>query len=129
MKQAKFFLVILLVTIIPLMAHAAEKQKTEGLDLSQQKAQYEKNMEERLNKVGKQLEDLKLKASSASKQARTEVGSYLAQAEKKNKMAIEKLKKMREKSIKEWKKLSIEMDHVAADLEKEYEKAKSHFKE
>ena len=118
------------ISISPLLSYGVEKQQqATTLATSQHKEQYEKTMEERLGKLGKQLDELKAKAAAMTEQARKEVNHQLAEAEKKQKTASRKLEEIRKKSEKEWKKFTTGMNEAADELEKAYEKAKSHFKE
>lgn len=120
------------ITISPLLSYGIEMQQQQQATTpatSQHKDQYEKTMEERLRKLGKQLDELKSKAAAMTKQARKELNHQLAEAEIKQKTASRKLKEIRKKSEKEWKKFTTAMNEAADDLEKAYERAKSHFKE
>ncbi|MGE5172394.1 MAG: hypothetical protein ACM3MD_01040 [Betaproteobacteria bacterium] len=131
MKQFTFFLAaILIIATYPLRSYAAEREHpTAAPDTSQQKEQYEKNMEERLKKLGRQLDELKAKAAYMTEQARKDINSYMAEAEKKQKAASRKLDEIRKESVKKWKKFTAEMDAAMDDFERAYEKAKSRFKE
>jgi vacuolar-type H+-ATPase subunit I/STV1 len=131
MKQTRFIIMILLFTALgPFSSFADEKDKTATAPaVSQQREQYEKTMEERLAKLGKQLDDLKAKAATMTEGARKEIKKQLAEAEKQRKTASRKLEALRKKSVAQWKKYSTEMDEAWGEFEKAYEKAKSHFKE
>jgi uncharacterized phage infection (PIP) family protein YhgE len=121
---------VLCITSLPLMLQgAAVTQQASAPDTLQQKAQYEKSMEERLRKIGRQLDELKTKAAVMTEQARKNMSKQVAEAEKKQKAASAKLEKMRKVSVKKWKKFSAELDAAADDFEQAYERAKSHFKE
>lgn len=113
---------------LPSLMAAAEQQAATPNE-SQQKRQYEKAMEERLRKLGKQLDELKAKAAGMTEEARKDFNQYLVEAKKEQKSASRKLKEMRKESGTEWKKFSTELDKAAADLEKAYEKTKARFKE
>jgi TolA-binding protein len=130
MKRIVFCLTaVLLIAVSPLSLYGGEKEQQEtALEASQHKEQYESSMEERLRRLGKQLDELRTKAATTSEEARKEMNHYLAEAEKKQRAAMRKLEEMRKKSEKEWKKLSAEMDKAADEFEKAYERAKSHFK-
>ena len=80
MKQFMFLMAaMLLFAAGPLRSHAAEKEhQTTAPEASQQKEQYEKNMEERLKKLGRQLDELKAKAAAMTEQARKDLNSYLS---------------------------------------------------
>ncbi len=131
MKQFMFFFAVMLLFVAgPLWSHAAEKEHQPAApEASQQKDQYEKNMEERLKKFGRQLDELQAKAAAMTEQARKDLNSYLSEAEKKQKAATRKLDEIRKASVKKWKKFTSEMDAAMDDFERAYEKAKSRFKE
>ncbi len=96
---------------------------------SRDREQYERSMEERLRKVGRELDELKAKAGAAAERTEKEVKQQLAEAEQKEKAASRQLEKLRKESEKGWKKLSTEVNESVADLEKACAKVKSHFKE
>lgn len=122
--------VLFFVTICPLLSHGDEKQQQATTpEPAQHKEQYEKTMEERLRKVGKQLDELKARAATMTEQARKDTKHQLADADKKRKAASRKLEEMRKKSEKEWNKFTAELDKAADDMEKAFEKAKARFKE
>lgn len=93
---------------------------------SQQKEQYEKGMEERLGRLGKELDELKAKADV---KARDEMKQLLKEAEKKQDAASRKLEEMRRASQEKWRKFSSDMNKAADDFEQAFDKAKSRFKD
>jgi molecular chaperone GrpE (heat shock protein) len=131
MKRLSFFLAaILFIAAGTLSAYSAEKaHQATTSETAQQKEQYEKSMEERLGKLGKKLDELKAKTAAMGEQARNDMKGYLAEAEKKQKAASEKLESMRKKSVKKWKKFASDTDAAMDEFEKAFEKAKTHFKE
>ncbi len=122
--------VLMILAARPLLTYAAEQERPATTqEMSQEKAHYEKTMEERLRKLGKQLDEIKARASATTKEARKNMDRYLADAEKKQKAATRKLAELRKESAEKWKKFASEMDAAADDFAKAYERAKSHFKE
>ncbi len=120
---------VLLIAVNPLSLYGGEKeQQKTAPEAFQHKEQYESSMEERLRRLGKQLDELRAKAVTMSEEARNKMNHYLAEAEKKQRAAMRKLEEIQKKSEKEWKKLSADMDKAADEFEKAYERAKSHFK-
>ncbi len=117
------------ISISPLSAYAVEKQQVTTPATSQHREQYEKSMEERLGKLGRQLDELKAKAAAMTAETRKEVDHQLAEADKKRKAASHELEELQKKSEKEWKKFTTKMNEAADELEKAYERAKSSFKE
>ncbi len=96
---------------------------------TQQKARYEKNMEERFKKLGRDLDDLAAKASAMTEHAKQEINRGIAEARTKQKAASFKLEEMRKKSVKKWKKFVAETDAAMDEFEKAFERAKAHYKE
>ena len=131
MKRIMAYLAALsIISISPVLAYAVEKEPQATAPATMQhRKQYEKTMEERLGKLGKQLDELRTEAAAMTEQARKEADRQLAEAEKKRKAAALKLEEIRKKSEKEWKQFTAEMNEAADELEKAYEKAKSGFKE
>jgi DNA anti-recombination protein RmuC len=130
MKEARLFIALmLLLAAAPLSALTTEKTPgTKAPETAQQKKQYEKSMEERLRKIGRELDELKGKAANMTEEARKEMNRYLEDAEKKQKAASRKLEEMRRESQKKWKEFTDEMDAAMDELDKAYAKAKAHLK-
>ncbi len=122
--------VLLLLAAAPWRAYAAGEAKgTASPEAAQQKEQYEKGLEERLKKLGRDLDELTAKAAAMTEQAKTDINRGIAEARTKQKAASAKLEEMRKKSVKKWKKFASETDAAADEFEKAYERAKAHFKE
>ncbi len=101
----------------------------EAPETAQQKAEYEKGMQEKLEKLGKKLDELKARAATGTEAARKEMKELLAEASKKQERALGKLEEMRKTSEKKWKTFRTEVNGAWGDFEKAYERAKSRFKE
>jgi len=130
LKGIFLLLAALLISASPLVSYAEEKgQQATTKEASSEKVQYEKSAEERLRKIGKQLDELKARAETKTGQARKEMSKHIAEAEKKQQAAAKKLEELRKQSAKKWKKVSSEMSRAVDDFEQAYEKAKSRFKE
>lgn len=112
-----------------LPAGYANEQQSMSQDIAAKRKQFEKNMEERLSRLGVQLEELKVKAAAMKERANKDLNKHLAEAEKKQKIASQKFEKVQKESEKKWQKLSNELDKAADDFEKAFEKAKTHFKD
>jgi uncharacterized protein YpuA (DUF1002 family) len=122
--------VLLLLAAAPWRAYAAEEAKSAtSPETTQQKEQYEKGMEERLKKLGRELDELNAKAAATTEQAKTDINRRIAEARTKQKAASAKLEEMRTKSVKKWKKFVSETDAAMDEFEKAFERAKAHFKE
>ena len=133
MKQRMLLLTLataLFISFSPLVSWgAASEQQAATPNESQQKKHYEKNMQERLGKLGKQLDELKAKAAAMTEQARKDINRDLAAVEKKRESASRKLEATRKESAATWKKFSADLDQAADDFENAYKKAKERFKE
>ena len=121
---------LFLINFSPLPAFAVEQERpATAPTTTQQREQYEKSIEERLGRLGQQLDELKAKAAGKTEQAREEMKQFLVEAEKKQEAASRKLEEMRKASKNKWQKFSSDMNKAADDFEQAYEKAKSRFKE
>jgi hypothetical protein len=131
MKLTMFFLsIILFIAVGPLASYSAEiEHASSERHQPQEKKKYENNMEERLARLGKQLDEINAKAAVMTKQARKDMNKYLNDAKKKQKIALRKLQHIRKESAEKWKQLTSEMDAAADSFAKAYEKARSHIKE
>jgi len=112
-----------------LLTGYAKEHQPISQDVTAQRKQFEKNMEERLNRLGVQLEELRVKAAAMKEKANKNLNKYLAEAEKKQKIASQKLEMVQKESEKKWGKISTDLSKAADDFEKAFEKAKSHFKD
>jgi len=122
--------VLLLFSAAPWKSFAAEGAPgAASSEAAQQKAQYEKSMQKRLNKLGKELDELGARAAAMTEQAKEDVNRGIAEAKTKQKNASAKLEEMQKKSVKKWKKFVSETDAAMDEFEKAYERAKAHFKE
>ncbi len=131
MKRILFLLTALfLIVISPMISRAAEMaQQSKAADPAQQKEEYEKSMEERLRILGKQLDELKVKAAARTEEARKDLNQYMKDADKKQEAASRKLEETRKASVKKWKKFVSDMDNAADEFETAYKRAEQHFKE
>jgi predicted secreted protein len=129
MKRKAISMTVLLFFLLnPLSLIAAEnEQQTTAPKTAQEKEQYEKGMQERLRKLGKQLDELKAKSTAKSAQAGEKMKGYLTDAEEKQKAAAQKLEEMKYASKDKWKKFSSEINKATKDFERAYERAKSRF--
>jgi len=121
---------LFLFNISPCSAFAVEQERpATAPTATQQREQYEKSMEERLGRLGQQLDELKAKAAGKTEQARDEMKQFMVEAEKKQEAASRKLEEMRKVSKQKWQEFSSDMNKAADDFEQAYERAKSRFKE
>jgi small-conductance mechanosensitive channel len=131
MKRIMYFLAALLLNLSVMHSSSAaeEGQQTTAPATPQRKEQFEKSMEDRIRTLGEQLDELKAKAATMTEQVKKDMKADLNAAEKKRKIASQKMAQMRTKTESKWKKFSKEMNEAVNDFERAYEKAKSHFKE
>lgn len=120
---------LLLFAVAPGNMYPAEETKgAASVEAPQQKGQYEKAMEERLKKLGRELDELNAKAATMTEQAKTDINRGIAEARTKQKAASAKLEEMQKRSEKKWKKFMSETDAAMDEFEKAYARAKAHFK-
>jgi len=131
MKRIISFLAALLLstTVMHSLSGAEEGKQATAPATPQQKEQFEKSIEDRIRTLGKQLDELKAKAATMTEQAKKDMKADLTAAEKKRKIASQKMAQMKQETERKWKKFSKEMNEAVNDFERAYEKAKSHFKE
>ncbi|HSB33798.1 MAG TPA: hypothetical protein VLG39_05030 [Nitrospirota bacterium] len=121
---------LLLIAASPLISLASDQtQKSAVSETPQQKAEYEKSMEERLGNIGKGLDELRAKANARTEEARKELNRYMKDAEKKRDAAARKLEEVRKSTNETWRKFTSDMNKAADDFEQAYDKAKKRFKE
>jgi len=127
-KLSLMIAALLLFAVAPGNVYAAEETKgTASVEAPQQKGQYEKGMEERLKKLGRELDELNARAAAMTAQAKNDINHRIAEARTKQKAASEKLEEMRKRSEKKWKKFTSETDAAMDEFEKAFERAKAHF--
>ena len=120
----------ILVVVGPSTSRATDESRQATASVSSRdREQYERSMEERLRKLGRELDELRAKVAAAAERTGKEAKEQLAEAEQKEKAASRQLEKLRKESAKGWKKLSTEVNESVADLERACQKVKSHFKE
>jgi peptidoglycan hydrolase CwlO-like protein len=131
MKLTIFLLgMILFIASGPLVSYSAENERaSSSRQQLQEKKNYEINMEERLARLGKQLDEINVKAKDMKEQARKEMTKYLDDAKKKQKAALRKLQKIQKESTEKWKRFTSDMDAAADSFAKAYEKVKSYVKD
>ncbi len=127
MKRAILSLAVLFfMGIIPGAPFAGEPERPEnGPTATQPREQYEKSMEERLGRIGRQLDELKAKAAGKTEQAREEMKQLVADAEKKREAASRKLEEMRRETKNKWRRFVSDMNRAADDFEQAFERARS----
>lgn len=119
--------VLFFIALFPMSSQAALKSANSGTD-TQQREQYEKSMEERFKKLGKEMDELKARAATMTKQAGKEMDRCIADAEKKRREVSRRLDEMKAESRKKRDKFMNEMNAAMEEFEKAFERAKSHFK-
>lgn len=85
---------LVLIAACPAVSPTVANENAATPNLSQEKKQYEQRMEERLGKIGKQLDEVKTRTATMTEQTRKEMNQYLDDAEKKQKAASRKLEKI-----------------------------------
>lgn len=128
MKKFLLTVAVLFFTALLPLPSPAQKSAGPGTDGWRQEQQ-EKSLEERFRKLGKALDELKAEAGRMSKEARSEMDRYLADAEKKRGEISRKFAQMKAEGRKRRDKIMREMNAAIEEFEKAFETAKAHFKE
>lgn len=125
MTRIIFLLTALLLTR-PLLLPAAADQPVRKATAVGDKEKYEQSMQQRLGKLGAQLDELKRKADADSARAEKQFKAHLAEAEQKRQAAAKKLDELGRASRDSWRKFSTEMEKAAREFERAYERAVNH---
>jgi hypothetical protein len=104
--------------------HAEENSRKTNAKISLQRAEFDKNMQKRLQKISNSIEELKKKVASEPEAVQKDLNVYLGNAEEQKKEAEDELAGLKKATISEWKKMSVAVDSAAVNIEKTLEKAK-----
>jgi hypothetical protein len=127
MMRTKITLTVVLLFFVagPLSVPAGGEEAPAGAPkAAHDKVQYEKNMRERLDKLGAKFDELKRTVDARSVKVEAKMKEHLAEAEKKRQAAALKLEELGKASTRSWKKVSAEMDKAAKDFERAFERAR-----
>ncbi len=130
--MTKLFLItafMLTVWCVPAVSWTAEPAGSRQTAEEQKKARDEQSMEERFRKLGKSLDELNARAATMAEQTRKDIDRQLADAEKKRKVAGQKLEELKSEGEKKWHSFAAEVNAALDEFEKAYYRAKEHFKE
>jgi len=118
---------LLFILAVPLSLPVAGQEQPPGRSkTAHEKEAYEKSMQERLGKLGAQLDELKKKADADKERAEAKMKEHLAEAEKKRQAAERKLDELGRASKDSWEKFSAEAEKAAKDFERAFERAITH---
>lgn len=124
MKQKKLSLLLLLVILTGSlsMTVSGEEQKRGDSKGVIEKETFEKSMQERLGKLGAELDKLKKKGASEAEHAEARMKAAVAEAESKRRVAQGKLEELGRISKGSWEKFSLEVETAAKDFEQALER-------
>ncbi len=109
-----------------LLAFGAEQQgKAEGY--SNQKVDYQKQMEIKRKELKQKLEEMKVKAADLKKESRAKFDKDMKALDKEVKALDKKMFNLKTASEKTWKKMKIDLDKTMDDLDRHYERMMAHF--
>jgi biopolymer transport protein ExbD len=107
---------------------AIETAKTYTL---QQKEEYQKQMEARLQELDREIRELQAgaqsKATALKEESKAQFDQALEELRNKQQAAADKLDKLKSSSGKAWEDMKSGMDSAMGDLSKAFDKARSHF--
>lgn len=114
-------LVMLCILAAPLPLPLSARAEQEGrAPVAQEQEAHEKSMQERLGKLGAQLDQLKRDADARKKQAEATMKKNLEEAEKKRQVAARKLAELGKASKDSWAKFSAEADRAVKEFEQAF---------
>jgi uncharacterized coiled-coil DUF342 family protein len=93
----------------------------------QQKEQFQRKMQAKLNEYRKRIYELRVKADEMSAQVKDKVNRRLQDLEAKRKAADEKLAQLESSSDKAWAEIKEGLDQAVKDLDQAYKDASSQF--
>ena len=96
----------------------------------QEKEEYQRQIETKLNELEKRIDELQVKAKEAGKEVKDEINKAVneAELEKKKEAAKKKLEELKSASADTWDKVKAELDDAVEELEKAYERTVSYFR-
>jgi len=94
----------------------------------QQKDEYQKKIEAKLNDLNRELKEWKDKAKKLEKKARTEMDDQLNKLSKQEEEVSKKFKDLKSKSGKAWEDLKSGVDSAMEELGKAFDDIRSRFK-
>lgn len=109
------------------LAYSAAADDTPGKKEQAEKS--DKNMEERLKMVGRQLDQLQVVVSKKAQQIEKDLKRSVQDAKKKNKDVSAKLEQAMKESVSAWKKFSTEFSEEVNKIEKALDNALSDSKD
>ena len=113
-----------------------KNQAKEAMDTAktytlQQKEEYQKQIEARLQEIDRQIKDLQTKAQSKvtdlKEESKVQFSQTLEELHNKKQAAADKLAKLESASGKAWEKMKTSVDSAMDDLSKAFDRARSHF--
>ena len=105
-----------------------EPRETSETAQDPRKAEYRKQIENKLAEFNDRFEALKAKGEKAGAQVKAELQKAATELEKKMVAAKQQLEKFKSASVGAWEKAKSEMDAVIKDLETFYERTVDRFK-
>jgi DNA anti-recombination protein RmuC len=121
-NEANGILIILVCFILAGFRVAFSQEQKE------QKGEYQKRIEAKLNEFKQKLEELKGKAGELKEDAKKEFNQEMKELQKKEEAANKKLKELKSTSAKTWEKIKADMDKELSELDKQYDKMMCRFK-
>lgn len=108
---------------------ALETAQAAGEYTNEQKVEMQKNFEEKINKVSREIADLKKDAAAASGKVKKELDEEIQALEKKQKSIQKDLARWKKSSGKAWEDMKNGMSQAMDSISESYQKAKKEFSE
>ena len=105
-----------------------ETAKTSAAYTQQQREEYQKKIDAKLNEYGQELKEWKAKVAKKEEKVKAEMDQQIKEMNQKAEEASKKLKELKTKTGKAWEDLKAGMDSLMEDLAKSFDQIQSRFK-
>lgn len=121
MKRVFLFVILISFICVGFQAAFGQEQKD-------QKGEYQKRMEAKLQDVKQKIEELKIKGRDLNQDAKAKFNEQMRSLKRQENAADKKLKQLKSEGAKNWEKTKAEMDNIMNKLDQQYDKMVSKFK-
>ncbi len=106
-----------------------EAIETTGAYVRQQKEQYQKEVEEKLQGIGGKIKELNRRAEKSGRKAKEKLTDAVEELKQKRDAVSDRLKGLREAGLEKWEKARTELDSMISDIERSYRRVSTGFEE
>lgn len=107
----------------------AQQSKEETRNATESREQYQKRIQERLDKLGRQISALEAKEETEANGARQQLRKQLRELTRQHQAAARQYEELKQESQEAWEKAKPKMDAAVDELEKAYRDLASRFQE